>query len=227
MRTDSQIQRDVEEELKWDPNIDSIDIAVKVVGGTVSLSGFVRTYSEKYDAERIAKRVLGVRAVANDLEVRLPGGDRPDPEIARDAADALKRTLPYTSKSVKAVVRNGWVTLEGDVEWDFQRQLAEATIRSVKGIKGITNLITVKPTVRPSDVKEKIVEALRRSAEVDARNITVETSGDEVTLRGRVRSWAEREEAERAAWRAPGVHEVHNEIEVDPALQEARTLEPA
>ena len=227
MRTDSQIQRDVEEELKWDPNIDSIDIAVKVVGGTVSLSGFVRTYSEKYDAERIAKRVLGVRAVANDLEVRLPGGDRPDPEIARDAADALKRTLPYTSKSVKAVVRNGWVTLEGDVEWDFQRQLAEATIRSVKGIKGITNLITVKPTVRPSDVKEKIEEALRRSAEVDARNITVETSGDEVTLRGRVRSWAEREEAERAAWRAPGVHEVHNEIEVDPALQEARTLEPA
>ena len=228
MRTDSEIQRDVEDELKWNPNIQSTDIAVKVIGGTITLTGFVRSYREKYDAERIAKRIRGVRAVANDLEVKLPGGtDRPDPEIARDAADALKRTIPYTSKSVKAVVRNGWVTLEGDVEWNFQRQLAEATIRSVKGIKGITNLITVKPTVRPSDVKEKIEEALRRSAEVDARNITVETSGDEVTLRGRVRSWAEREEAERAAWRAPGVHEVHNEIEVDPALQEARTLEPA
>jgi osmotically-inducible protein OsmY len=228
MRTDDDIKRDVELELEWEPDIEAKNIAVKVADGVVTLTGFVPSYSDKYEAERVAKRVRGVRAVANDLEVKLAtGSERPDPDIARDAVDKLKRDLPYSSQNIKVTVRDAWVTLEGDVDWDFQRRSAEASVRNVKGVKGVINLIRIKSGVNATDVKKKIEEALKRSAEVDASRITVLVDGDTVRLRGRVRSWAEREEAEKAAWRAPGVTEVRNEIEVDPALQETRELEEA
>jgi osmotically-inducible protein OsmY len=215
MRADEDIKRDVEAELRWDKDIDSTDIAVAVKDGVVTLTGFVRSYTQKYEAERAAKRVAGVLAVANDLEVRLPViHQKPDPEIAREVVEEIKSELPYSHSMIKAIVNNGWVTLEGDVEWNYQKERAEAAARRVRGVKGITNFIMIKPRVEPEDVKQKIEEAFKRNAEVDANNIQVETHGSEVILKGTVRSWAERQEAERVAWLAPGVRKVENRITI-------------
>jgi osmotically-inducible protein OsmY len=217
MRSDADIRRDVEDELRWDPDLDATDIAVSVNNGVVTLAGFVRSYTEKFDAEVDAKRVAGVLAVVNDLEVRLLNIDeRPDPEIARDAIARIKGELPYAWEKIRVIVKNGWVTLEGEVEWNYQRERAEEAVRRVRGVKGITNSIQVKPQVPPAEIRRKIEEALRRTAEIDASRITVETNGGEVILRGTVRSWAERQEAERAAWWAPGVTKVDNRIIVSP-----------
>ena len=215
MRSDSDIKRDVEAELQSDPSIDATDIAVAVKNGVVTLSGFVPKFMDKLEAEAAAKRVADVVGLANDLEVRLPLSDkRPDPEIARDAVAAVKTQLPFSWQQIKVIVDKGWVTLEGQVEWNYQREEAERAVRRVKGVTGVINTIQLKPRVEPSEIKRKIEEAFRRSAEIDASRITVETNGGEVFLRGTVRSWAERQEAERAAWKAPGVTRVVNQIAI-------------
>ncbi|MDB6091907.1 MAG: osmotically inducible protein [Gammaproteobacteria bacterium] len=215
MRNDGDVKRDVEDELKYDADVDATDIGVSVKNGVVTLSGFVHSYGQKLQAEADAKRVAGVMAVANDIEVRLPSTDaRPDPEIARDLVAQLMLELPYSYEEIKSVVKNGWVTLEGEVEWNYQRVKAESTARHVKGVLGVSNLIGIAPRVSPTEVKAKIQNALRRSAQLDANRIDVDANGSEVVLRGTVRSWAEREEAQRVAWLAPGVTKVDNRITV-------------
>jgi osmotically-inducible protein OsmY len=213
MKTDAEIKRDVENEIRWSPWIDAADIAVAVKGGTVELAGFAKSYSDKFDAETAAKRVSGVFGLANDIEVRLTNLDqRPDPDIARDAVSAIHAHLPLGSADMKVRVESGWVTLEGAVAWYFQKKTAEMAVRGLKGVKGVSNTITLKPQVAPADVKRKIEDAFKRNAAIDASRIMVEASGGAVTLKGSVRSWLERQEAENAAWAAPGVTSVNDQV---------------
>ena len=220
---DTEVQKDVVAELKWEQGLHDDDIAVAVRDGVVTLAGYANSYADKWKAERVASRVHGVKAVANNIEVRLPSSsERPDPEIARAAVNALKWNIWVPSDHVRVKVEKGWVTLEGDVDWYYQKEEAERALRKLTGIRGVSNLISVRQQrPKPSDVKKRVKEALERGAEFDAERITVEVDGSNVILRGTVRSYIEKRDAERAALNAPGVTGVENRLTVDPSVPAA------
>jgi osmotically-inducible protein OsmY len=213
-RTDQELQQDVLAELKWDAEIQPNEIGVSAKDGVVTLTGWVDSYLKKWSAEEAAHKVAGVKAVANDIEIKL-ATERTDPDIAEAAVHALEWDAFVPTDKVHVTVSKGWVTLKGEVEWQYQKQDAERVVRRLTGVKGVTNLITVKPRVTPSELKKKIEDALVRNAEIDANKITVEVQGSKAVLRGRVRAWAEKEEAARVAWSAPGISSVENLITVE------------
>ena len=214
MRTDGSLHDSVISELKWDPSIPTAnDIALRVKDGVVTLTGFVHTYWEKDAAERTARRVYGVKGLANDIEVKLTS-TRTDPEIAQDAVRQLESHVSLPTGTIKPTVKGGWVTLEGTVDWYYQKSLAEYEVKKLKGVLGVTNSIEIKPTVTSSEIQSKIEEALKRNAQLDARGITVAVAGGKVDLYGSVQSWAERSQAEQAAWSAPGAERIENHITI-------------
>jgi osmotically-inducible protein OsmY len=215
MKSDIQIQEDVMEEIKWEPFLNASSIGVAVKNGIVTLSGQVDSYAKKLTPENAAKRVKGVKAVAEDIQVGLsPTYRKTDTEIAEAILNALKWHTAVQEEKIKIKVEDGNVKLEGEVEWDFQRTNARSAIINLTGVRSVINLITVKPKITASDIQQKINAAFHRNASIDADRISAEVVGGNVTLRGTVRSFAEKEDAEHAAWAAPGVKSVNSNLEI-------------
>jgi osmotically-inducible protein OsmY len=213
--TDVELQRDVIDELRWDPSVGTAEIGVAVKDGVVTLSGAVDSNAKKFGAIHAAERVAGVKAIAEDLLVKLPSNFlRTDTEIAHAAVNALKWNVEVPNDRILTRVDNSWVILEGEVDWEYQRKAAEFAVRYLTGVRGVTNAIKIKPRPFAPDVRRRIQDALKRSAEVDSKRISVETGDGRVTLRGTVRTWAERKDAETAAWSAPGVTAVDDQIAI-------------
>jgi osmotically-inducible protein OsmY len=215
MKTDMNIRSDVENELRWDPSVDEKGILVKVDGGVVTLQGSVPHFSDRWTAEEVAKRVAGVRAIANDIEVKIPKpGERSDTDIATAAVNALKWHFALESSDVKAVVNQGWLTLSGHVPYGYQKTLAESAVRYLLGVRGVFNDIDVRSAVKATDVKQKIQSAFQRQASLDAKEIKIDVDDTAVVLQGTVHSWKEKDDAALAAWAAPGVTKVENKLQV-------------
>lgn len=216
MKTDLKIQGDIIEELRWEPSLNASQVEVTVKNGAVTLSGTVDTFSEKLTAEKTAKRVAGVKAVTDDIQVGIsPNFKKSDAEIAEAVLNALKWHTTVQDEKIKIKVEDGDVKLEGQVDWAYQRNVVREAIENIQGVRSVTNLITIKPQITPLDIQHKISSAFQRTASIDAGRITVKVLGSIITLRGKVRSLAEKEDAEKAAWAAPGVNGVENYLEVE------------
>lgn len=219
VRTDTDILKDVAAELKMEPSLRDDDVAVGVRDAVVTLAGYVDSYADKWRAEQIAGKVKGLKAVVNDLEVRLPSSSqRPDPELARVAVEALRWNILVPHDRIQMIVEDGWITLKGEVDWYYQKEEAERSVRDLTGVRGVSNLITLAVKSTPSDVKKRITEALQRGAQFDAERVTVEVDGHKAILRGTVRSYADLKDAERAARNAPGITAVENHLTVVPSV---------
>jgi osmotically-inducible protein OsmY len=215
MKTDAQVKKDIESELEWDPAINASHVGVLVADGVVTLTGHLDTYAEKYAAERAAQRVEGVKALAVELDVRLaPAHQRSDGEIGAAVESALRWNALVPEDKIKVMVEKGWVTLSGEVDWDYQRIQAVKAVRPLTGVVGVVNNIALKAQVTPTNITERIRSALQRQAEREAKGIEVIVSGHTVTLKGQVHSWAERSAAQGAAWSAPGITSVVNQLRV-------------